>query len=151
MSIVEKQITKARKAINMTQVQLAVALGFKNKQTVSNWENSKSEPDSDTLVKISEICNVTIDWLLKGEDVAAKVEHNVDNMAVPSGTGQVSHIGPTHINNSSPSQGDNIQSDLISTVLQLNKKIFLLEAEIEVLKEENLKLSGRSRVKRSSD
>ncbi|HEX2868636.1 MAG TPA: helix-turn-helix domain-containing protein [Ignavibacteriales bacterium] len=141
MSIVGRQIAKARAAKEMNQSEFALALGFKNKQTVSNWENGVSEPDTLTLVKISEVCGVTVDWLLKGDSPASNNVQNVENMNFSSGTGSVTHRGPTNINSSSPDhKGYNIQDDLISTIVKLNQKIFDLEAEIKVLKGENQRL-----------
>ena len=37
------------------------------RQTISSWENSKSYPDIETLVKISDKFNISLDILLKGD------------------------------------------------------------------------------------
>lgn len=47
----------------MSQRALGERLGVCN-QTVSFWESGSREPDLDTLVKIAEIFNVSVDFLL---------------------------------------------------------------------------------------
>lgn len=42
------------------------------RQTVSNWENGKSFPDLETLVKISNIFNVSTDELLKEDEAVVQ-------------------------------------------------------------------------------
>lgn len=48
-----------RKQDNLTQLQLANALGVK-KSTIGMWENGKREPDFETLEAIADYFNVTI-------------------------------------------------------------------------------------------
>ena len=49
-----EKIRQARREKGLTQEQLAQAL-FVSRQTVSNWENGKTEPDYQTLMKLSEL------------------------------------------------------------------------------------------------
>ncbi len=42
-------------------------LFYVTRQTVSNWENEKSYPDLNTLVKMSDTFLVSLDELIKGE------------------------------------------------------------------------------------
>ncbi len=60
------KIKNARLASNLTQEQVAEALGV-SRQTVSNWENRKTYPDIISVVKMSDLYNVTLDHLLKEE------------------------------------------------------------------------------------
>lgn len=48
----------------MTQAEFAAAFNV-SRQTVSNWENNKNYPDLDTLCKISEAYNISLDVFLK--------------------------------------------------------------------------------------
>ena len=48
-----KNIIKIRKQNNLTQDDFAEKY-FVTRQTVSNWENSKSYPDLETIIKISD-------------------------------------------------------------------------------------------------
>lgn len=56
----------ARQGKGMTQLQLAEAL-YVTRQTVSNWENGRSEPDLETLGRIAELLGVELSLLLGQE------------------------------------------------------------------------------------
>lgn len=53
MTTFAKRITAARKEKKLTQEQVAQAVGV-SRQTVSHWENGKTEPDYQTLVRLSQ-------------------------------------------------------------------------------------------------
>lgn len=55
-----------RQERGMTQLQLAEAL-YVTRQTVSNWENGRSEPDLETLGRISDLLGVELSLLLGQE------------------------------------------------------------------------------------
>lgn len=59
-------IKKARNEAMITQEQAAEALEV-SRQTISNWENSKSYPDIISVIKMSELYSVSLDYLLKEE------------------------------------------------------------------------------------
>lgn len=61
------KIIKARKNADLTQNQLAELLGV-SRQSVSNWENNRSYPDIVSVIKISDICNISLDSLLKNDE-----------------------------------------------------------------------------------
>ena len=58
------KIAKARRAQNLTQEQLADMLNV-SRQAVSRWESGLAYPETDNLVRLSEILNVNCDYLLK--------------------------------------------------------------------------------------
>ena len=60
------KIKKARLEKKLTQEQIAELLGV-SRQTISNWENEKSYPDIISVIKMSECYDVSLDYLLKGE------------------------------------------------------------------------------------
>ena len=60
------KIRQSRKEAKITQEQAAEALGV-SRQTISNWENEKSYPDIISVLKMSDLYNVSLDYLLKGE------------------------------------------------------------------------------------
>lgn len=64
------KIKQARIHANLTQEQAASALGI-SRQTISNWENSKTYPDIISVVKMSDLYAVSLDLLLKGETPAS--------------------------------------------------------------------------------
>ena len=60
------KLIKLRKENKISQEEFAEKLGV-SRQTVSNWENYKNYPDISTIVKISELYNISLDILLKGD------------------------------------------------------------------------------------
>lgn len=65
MDIGEK-IKNAREDRKLTQTQAAESL-FVSRQTISNWENGKFLPDIVSVIRMSELYNVSLDDLLKGD------------------------------------------------------------------------------------
>lgn len=61
-----KQIKKYRAEANLSQEQLADKI-FVSRQTISNWENDKNYPDIKSLVLMSEVFQVSLDNLIKGD------------------------------------------------------------------------------------
>jgi transcriptional regulator with XRE-family HTH domain len=57
------QLRHLRKARKMTQKQLAEKLNVA-KSTISQYENNVNEPDLKTVVKLAELFDVTVDYLL---------------------------------------------------------------------------------------
>lgn len=60
------QLVKIRKEHKMSQEDFAEIFHV-TRQTVSSWENSKSYPDIETIVKISDYFHLSLDILLKGD------------------------------------------------------------------------------------
>lgn len=67
------QIKKYRKELNMSQEELAEKV-YVSRQTVSNWENEKNYPDIHSLLLLSDIFNVSLDQLIKGDIEIMKEE-----------------------------------------------------------------------------
>ena len=57
------RLVEARKEKNLNQTQLARMLGFKDKQSVSNWENGHSTPTLETAIRLSRILEKDIVFL----------------------------------------------------------------------------------------
>lgn len=66
MNIGEK-LHKARTESKLTQEQVAQALGV-SRQSISNWENERTYPDIISIVKLSDLYNVSLDYLLKDKE-----------------------------------------------------------------------------------
>lgn len=66
METLNERIKQLRKDKGLTQSQLADQLGVTDK-AVSKWEVGEANPDISLLVKISQVFNVTIDYLLTGK------------------------------------------------------------------------------------
>ena len=62
------KLTRLRKENNYTQEQLADVLGV-SRQAVSKWESNITYPETDKLIRVSELFNCSLDYLLKdGEE-----------------------------------------------------------------------------------
>lgn len=77
-----KKIKYYRNEKAVTQDELAERV-FVSRQTISNWENDKSYPDINSILLLSEVLDVPIDNLIKGD-----VEHMKDEI----NTGEVREI-----------------------------------------------------------
>lgn len=71
MTLGEK-LARARKEKNITQEQLADNLGV-SRQSISKWESNVAYPQTDKLIRMSELFDCSLDYLLK-EDITEKTE-----------------------------------------------------------------------------
>lgn len=60
-----------RKNLNLTQQQVADQLHV-SRQTISNWETGKSLPDVSMLIEISMLFDLSLDYLIKGDEQLMK-------------------------------------------------------------------------------
>ena len=65
------KLKAARAGRDMSQQQLAERLGVAQ-NTVCNWENGKRRPDAEALVRLAQLFDVSVEYLL-GQEHAAKV------------------------------------------------------------------------------
>lgn len=71
------RIIKIREENKLSQEELAEKLNV-TRQTVSNWENYKNYPDIETLIKISDEFNISLDNLLKGDkNMVNKIDKDI--------------------------------------------------------------------------
>ena len=68
------KLNKARTKANLTQEQVADALGV-SRQTISNWENEKTYPDIKSVVTLSDLYCVSLDYLLKDKEEVAMSDY----------------------------------------------------------------------------
>ncbi|VYU17563.1 HTH-type transcriptional regulator ImmR [Clostridium tertium] len=66
MMEVGKKIKNARVKSSLTQEQVAGKI-MVSRQTLSNWENGKSLPDILSVIKLSDLYQISLDELLKGD------------------------------------------------------------------------------------
>ena len=69
------QIKAHRAALSLSQEELAEKV-YVTRQTVSNWETSKSYPDIHSLLLLSALFDVSLDQLIKGDLETMKQEVN---------------------------------------------------------------------------
>lgn len=67
-AIVAKNITELRIRNNLTQMELAEKLNYSDK-TISKWERGESSPDIAVLVELADLFDVTLDCLVRSENV----------------------------------------------------------------------------------
>ena len=76
--IIAKNISNLRQDKEMTQIELAEKLNYSDK-AVSKWERGESLPDISVLVKISDLFDVPLDYLVRQE-------HNgIEGITTPKG------------------------------------------------------------------
>ena len=73
MTIADR-IQSLRKSKGMSQEELADAVGV-SRQAVSKWESEQATPDLDKVVIMSDIFEVTTDYLLKGIEPVKNDDH----------------------------------------------------------------------------
>jgi len=88
--IIGGRIKEARNKKSLKGYQLGEQLGV-DKQTVSNWETGKTKVPADTLNEISKICEVSISWLVTGE------EEKINYLNESAGHSEVRETGPVDL------------------------------------------------------
>ncbi|UEX90157.1 helix-turn-helix domain-containing protein [Staphylococcus ratti] len=76
---VGKQIKYYRKAHDLSQTALADKV-YVSSQTISNWENERSYPDLESLISLTELFNISLDQLVKGDVEVMKNTLDRNNM-----------------------------------------------------------------------
>ena len=77
--IVSKNLIKFRMAAGLTQLELAQKINYSDK-SISKWENNSAIPDLEKIIKLSNIFEVSLDELVKGEGAP---QRTVTMTAVP--------------------------------------------------------------------
>ena len=73
------QLKKLRESKGFSQEDVAKKIGV-TRQAVYKWENDKSCPDIDNLILLSEMYNVTLDELIKGnQNIKEKIHINEED------------------------------------------------------------------------
>ncbi len=89
MNSVGKNIKRYRNERKMTQDQLAEKMNV-TRQAVSNWENSKTQPDIDTITLLAEVLGVSVEEIIYG---TRKENNKVNNIVINAGDGAKKGIG----------------------------------------------------------
>ncbi len=78
------RLSKLRRERNLSQEALANQLGV-SRQAVSKWERAESSPDTDNLIALADLYDMSLDDLLKG-DPEAKDDTPEDTDAAAAGS-----------------------------------------------------------------
>ena len=70
-----QRVKQLRKQKHLTGEQLGNILGI-TKTGISYWENGKSVPDNEMLLKLADFFDVSIDYLLGNTDIETTVDKN---------------------------------------------------------------------------
>lgn len=70
-----EQINTLRKRDGLSQDDFANLFNV-SRQTVSNWENAKSYPDLEMIIKISDYFKISVDELLKNDNHVVEKIHS---------------------------------------------------------------------------
>lgn len=62
---IAKRLQRLRKKAGYSQEQIAEMLGI-SKQTISEWENGQGKPEINSVIKLTEIYDVSADYILLG-------------------------------------------------------------------------------------
>lgn len=73
------RLKKYRDALGLSQDDLALKI-FVSRQTISNWETSKTYPDIKSLLLLSEVFSVSLDQLVKGDIEKMKKEIDAQDL-----------------------------------------------------------------------
>ena len=65
-NVFPQRLKQLRQKKGLTQQKLAEILGIK-RNTYSDWENGKTEPSFENLVKLADLFEVSLDWLFGRE------------------------------------------------------------------------------------
>ncbi|WP_434642683.1 helix-turn-helix domain-containing protein [Thermoanaerobacterium thermosaccharolyticum] len=68
MDTFKDRLKQLRNEKNLTQEELAKYIGT-TRATLASWETGRREPDMETLRKLSDYFNVTLDWLMGNTDI----------------------------------------------------------------------------------
>lgn len=79
MSFFGENLKRARKRCGLTQRQLAEQIGAKH-NSVSNWENGQSEPDTQTIRQLCRILDVTANELIDSPSSGASGSLSRDDL-----------------------------------------------------------------------
>lgn len=73
---IANRLAKLRKEKGLSQEELAEKLGL-SRQAVSKWERAESSPDTDNLICLAKIYNISLDELLRTEEDIESIKESV--------------------------------------------------------------------------
>ena len=81
MNIVSNSIKKLREEKGMTQAELAEELNV-TRQAVSNWETGRTQPDIETLTRLAEVFDVSVERIIYGSERKERIVHVNRNIQI---------------------------------------------------------------------
>jgi len=81
-----KRLRDLRYEREMTQDQLAAALGYKSFSSIQKWEEGSSTPPYATLCKIAELFGVSVSYLMDGQETFYDYKDESGNRIIKTDT-----------------------------------------------------------------
>lgn len=72
-----ERLKESRKQARLTQVEIAEVLGI-SQPAYASWERGTKKPTQENLVKIAQILNVSVDYLVGNSEEKADELHNIE-------------------------------------------------------------------------
>ena len=72
-----ERLKELRKQAHLTQVELAKRLGI-GQSSYADWERGKKKPTQDNLVKIAQVLNVSVDYLVGNSEEKSDELDNIE-------------------------------------------------------------------------
>ena len=129
--VIANRLVELRKKSGLSQEQLADKLGL-SRQAVSKWERAEASPDTDNLICLAKLYNVSLDELLSSDetidDIAKETkereeENKGDDFTVKDDKGNVVHVSKdgtyVHVNDG---ENDVVVSDKGVNINSTDKK-----------------------------
>lgn len=79
------RLVELRKSHGLSQEELAERLGV-SRQAVSKWERAESSPDTDNLIALAKLYNISLDELVQGSGSATPIEPGSADDPLPEGS-----------------------------------------------------------------
>ena len=77
---IANRLVNLRKEMGLSQEQLAEKIGV-SRQAVSKWERSEASPDTDNIILLARLYNISLDELLRTEDDIPQAEETAEETA----------------------------------------------------------------------
>lgn len=74
--LIANKLVELRKKNGLSQEELADKLGI-SRQAVSKWERAESSPDTDNLICLAKLYNVSLDDLLNTDETVEEISEEV--------------------------------------------------------------------------
>lgn len=116
MTTIGSRIEQSRAKLGLSLPQLARRIGVK-RQTLENWENDRSEPRPERLLRIAGVLQVPMTWLLTGD--------------TPSGSTHDPDAPETARIAKKLDRAIAMQQDLAALLLEVSADISRLQRELE--------------------
>ncbi|MCM1286314.1 MAG: helix-turn-helix transcriptional regulator [Acetobacter sp.] len=108
-----KRLYECRKSAGYSQEMLAEKIGV-SRQAISKWERGESSPDTDNLIALSKVYNITIDELINSD---VKPEKKSEETAEEAAEEYVSFKNGIHVHNGT----DKVDIDFSGIHVETNK------------------------------